>query len=59
MYGTIPCKYCGTPTKMFGTKLCDNCWEMESRMKRNVKLAKKILSTIIKEKEEQNKRLER
>lgn len=25
----VPCKYCGTPTKMTGTKECDRCWEIE------------------------------
>lgn len=25
---TVPCKYCGNPTKMKGTKLCDPCWEL-------------------------------
>lgn len=29
---TIPCKICGTPTPMLGTKLCDRCWEVEHRL---------------------------
>ena len=28
----IPCKTCGDPTPMLGTKLCDGCWEVESRL---------------------------
>jgi len=29
---TIPCKTCGKPTPMLGTKLCDPCWEVETRL---------------------------
>jgi hypothetical protein len=29
---TVPCKRCGDETRMLGTKLCDNCWELESRL---------------------------
>jgi hypothetical protein len=29
---TVPCKTCGTPTPMTGTKLCDPCWELEVRL---------------------------
>lgn len=28
----IPCETCGYPTDMFGTKRCNNCWEVESRL---------------------------
>jgi hypothetical protein len=24
---TAPCKHCGQPTKMLGTKQCDGCWQ--------------------------------
>ena len=27
----VPCKICATPTLMQGTKLCDHCYEIESR----------------------------
>ena len=30
---TIPCKTCGDPTTFFGTKLCNGCWEVESRLR--------------------------
>jgi hypothetical protein len=30
---TIPCKTCGKPTSMLGTKLCDPCWEVEHRLR--------------------------
>lgn len=29
---TIPCETCGKPTPYFGTKRCDNCWEVERRL---------------------------
>ncbi len=29
---TIPCKTCGLPTPMLGTKLCDGCYEVEVRL---------------------------
>lgn len=29
---TIPCRICGEKTPMLGTKLCDRCWELESRI---------------------------
>lgn len=29
---TIPCKICEKPTPMLGTKLCNNCWEVERRL---------------------------
>jgi len=28
----IPCKVCGTPTNMLGTKLCTPCWEITHRL---------------------------
>jgi len=31
---TVPCTICGEPTIMRGTKLCDNCWEVLSRVSR-------------------------
>jgi hypothetical protein len=29
---TIPCVTCGMPTPFTGTKRCNNCWEVESRL---------------------------
>lgn len=37
---TVPCKTCGTPTPMLGTKLCDNCFEVEGRLKRYLESAR-------------------
>ena len=29
---TVPCKFCRKPTKMEGTMMCDNCWEVDKRI---------------------------
>jgi len=29
---TVPCKWCDTPTPMLGTKECDGCWELRTRL---------------------------
>lgn len=29
---STPCKRCGDPTRMFATRLCDRCWELERRI---------------------------
>lgn len=31
---TVPCRICTKPTPMLGTKLCDPCWELNSRLYR-------------------------
>lgn len=41
----IKCTLCGNPTTMLGTKLCDRCWELKSRIEADPDLAKKILGT--------------
>lgn len=30
----VPCTFCEQPTLMLGTKMCDNCWELRSRLVR-------------------------
>jgi hypothetical protein len=40
---TTACKYCGKPTPMPGTKLCDGCWELETCIKANPVVATRIL----------------
>lgn len=40
---TIPCRICGQPTLMLGTKLCDRCWELETRIKHDPEIARRIL----------------
>ena len=42
----IPCRLCGKPTPMRGTKLCDGCWELETRIRRDPEIAIKILNEI-------------
>ncbi|HEY6923260.1 MAG TPA: hypothetical protein VI653_07325 [Steroidobacteraceae bacterium] len=42
----VPCRLCSAPTRMLGTKLCDGCYELESRIKGNPDLARKILSAL-------------
>jgi hypothetical protein len=42
-----PCKYCTEPTYFEGgTGLCNNCWEVESRLKY---MPKSILLAILRE----------
>jgi hypothetical protein len=40
---TVPCRLCGTPTPMTGTKLCNSCWELETRIQGDPYMARKIL----------------
>lgn len=42
----VSCRLCGKLTPMLGTKLCDRCWELESRIKHNPELARKILEQL-------------
>lgn len=32
MKDVVPCMFCERPTPMFGTRLCDNCWEIHTRL---------------------------
>jgi hypothetical protein len=41
---TVPCKWCGTPTPMTGTRLCNRCWELDSRIGLDLDLAEKIVA---------------
>ena len=43
---TVPCGLCGTPTPMTGTRRCDRCWELESRIKGDPELARRILDGL-------------
>jgi len=38
---SIECRICGEQTFMLGTKLCDNCWEVETRLRT---MSTKVLS---------------
>lgn len=43
---TCPCKWCAKPTPMLGTKECDNCHELATRIERDPALARRILDTV-------------
>jgi hypothetical protein len=43
------CKYCKKETKNSDSK-CDNCWEIETRITGNLKVAKKIYKAVKKKK---------
>jgi len=47
---TVQCRICGKWTPMTGTKLCDRCWELETRIERDPELARKILEQVDKRK---------
>lgn len=49
----IECEICGKYTPMLGTKLCDRCWELKTRITRDLRLAEKIISSIKEEKREE------
>lgn len=40
----IECRLCTGPTTMQGTRLCDNCWELERRIQRSPEIAARILA---------------
>jgi hypothetical protein len=42
----VPCRWCSLPTRMTGTKMCDSCYELSSRIEENKPLAIKILSSL-------------
>ncbi len=46
---TCPCTWCGRPTKMLGTKLCDPCWELERRVRMDPLLAARMLAALHKD----------
>lgn len=41
------CHICQSPTEMTGTKLCDECWEMERRIHQNPSKAQKIIDKVL------------
>jgi hypothetical protein len=40
---TVDCRLCGEKTDMLGTRLCDRCWEMDTRIRRWPDIARRIL----------------
>lgn len=45
---TVPCKWCGTPTRMMGTKECDAHWELRHRIESEPAMAAEMLSKLAK-----------
>jgi len=42
----VPCRVCDATTSSLGTRLCDRCWELESRIRSDPQLARKILDQL-------------
>lgn len=42
----IECIWCGGPTHMLGTKMCDRCYELNSRIAKDPELARRMLMEI-------------
>jgi len=40
----VPCALCGRMTTMTSTIRCDGCWELETRIRSQPELARKILA---------------
>lgn len=40
---TVPCKYCNAATRYTGTGMCDKCWELRWRVRRDPLLAEAFL----------------
>lgn len=40
---TVPCIWCAKPTRMLGTRQCDNCWELSRRIRYDLDLTRQIL----------------
>lgn len=45
-YESVPCKWCQTPTPMTGTKECNRCWELRTRIEWDPQLANKIMKSL-------------
>lgn len=43
---TCPCELCGRDTRMTGTRRCDGCWELETRIHADPELARRILDDM-------------
>ena len=39
----VRCRFCGRWTHMMGTKLCDRCWELETRVQADPEIAVRVL----------------
>lgn len=43
---TVKCRRCGNPTFMTGSKLCDRCWDLETRIRMSPEIAMAIIKDI-------------
>ncbi len=43
---TLPCRLCGRATRMFGTKVCDRCFELKEAIAAAPELARIVLDSI-------------
>jgi len=43
---TTPCKICGLPTPYLETKLCNRCWQLQTRIRQDPEIARKILEGL-------------
>jgi hypothetical protein len=46
IYPTCPCKWCGKPTPMTGTKQCDPCWNTANAVQSDPELALRVLTEL-------------
>jgi hypothetical protein len=42
----VPCLWCREQTRSTGTKMCDKCWELHSRIASDPALATRILESL-------------
>jgi len=53
----VKCKWCGEDTFSTGTRECNRCWELRTKIEPNIRLAQKMLKVIIERKNEENKKI--
>ena len=42
----VLCTICSNPTPYTGTKKCNRCWELDSRIRMDPDIAKKIIASL-------------
>lgn len=42
----LPCRWCGFPTLMLGTRECDGCWELRRRIQNAPEIARRMLDKM-------------
>lgn len=43
---TVPCRWCGKPTEMTGTRMCDQHWELHKRVTSEPEMAWRMLAEL-------------